>query len=201
MPQERYELLDSHCLCWHGITRLDLSWDMSGLSIHFLALYKESHLIEIWLVVLESIMEIKGPILMVCISMHHHSQLLSITWLLSWRLSNFRNFLMETGYLHLIGLSRSLRAVKCSRLFQKLLNKNCVVYAPDSEQQHLHSCGCSANPGCYGPSIGMFAHLLKAKVLLKTKVLLMRRVMAIIPWRHCLKPDWMRYCHKARMFQ
>ena len=49
-----------------------------------------------YLVVPESIMDTKAFVLLVCISMYYPLQLLSITWVLSRRLSSFRNFLVET---------------------------------------------------------------------------------------------------------
>ena len=68
-----------------------------------------------YLVVPESIMDTKGFILLVCISMYYPSQLLSITWVSSRRLSSFRNFLMDfPGHLRL--RTKSLRGAKRIRL-------------------------------------------------------------------------------------
>ena len=67
------------------------------------------------LVVLENVMEREGPVLLVCISMYYPSQLLSITWVSSRRLSSFRNFLMDfPGHLRL--RTKSLRGAKRIRL-------------------------------------------------------------------------------------
>ena len=49
-----------------------------------------------YLVVLESIIDTKGFVLLVCISMYYPSQLLSFTLVSSRRLSSFRHFTMET---------------------------------------------------------------------------------------------------------